>query len=206
MWTEYFAIGYINRLDICQYWLKCSVKWVWNICFWSILNSELLNNKSHMCYCTNFETSSFKALLSCHIMLSRTCLFLSHLFWDLFPRIQLHPENSCCILPGYLCTTLMARQEQLYPVTLTTHTVMLESAEPVTILSSLRVAWRPHTLSWWASSVFTHSLVFMVHSFTKPSEPLRTVGREELELCVNSFYLKTLHGRQAEKQKEMDPQ
>lgn len=139
-------------------------------------------------------------------MLSRTCLFLSHLFWDLFPRIQLHPENSCCILPGYLCTTLMARQEQLYPVTLTTHTVMLESAEPVTILSSLRVAWRPHTLSWWASSVFTHSLVFMVHSFTKPSEPLRTVGRDELELCVNSFYLKTLHGRQAEKQKEMDPQ
>lgn len=57
---------------------------------------------------------------------------------------------------------------------LTTHTVMFESAEPVTILSSLRLPWRPHTLSWWPSSVFTHSLVFMVHSFTKPSEPLRT--------------------------------
>lgn len=58
--------------------------------------------------------------------------------------------------------------------TLTTHTVMLESAEPVTILSSLVLAWRPQTLSWWASSVFTHSLVFMVQSFTKPSEPLRS--------------------------------
>lgn len=55
---------------------------------------------------------------------------------------------------------------------LTDHTVMLESAEPVTILSSLQLVWRPHTLSWWASSVITHSLVLMVHSFTKPSEPL----------------------------------
>lgn len=56
--------------------------------------------------------------------------------------------------------------------TRTSHTVMLESAEPVTILSSLAPACRAHTLSWWASSVFTHSLVLMVHSFTKPSEPL----------------------------------
>lgn len=54
----------------------------------------------------------------------------------------------------------------------TSHTVMLESEEPVTILSSLALACRAHTLSWWASSVFTHSLVLMVHSFTKPSEPL----------------------------------
>lgn len=60
------------------------------------------------------------------------------------------------------------------PLTLTSHRVILESAEPVTILSSLWLPWRPHTLSWWASSVFTHSLVFMVHSFTKPSEPLKT--------------------------------
>lgn len=63
-------------------------------------------------------------------------------------------------------------------ITLTTHTVILESAEPVTILSSFWLPWRPQTLSWWASSVFTHSLVFMVHSFTKPSEPLRTKCRE----------------------------
>lgn len=55
---------------------------------------------------------------------------------------------------------------------LTVQIVMLESADPVAILSSLQLAWRPHTLSWWASSVFTHSLVLMVHSFTKPSEPL----------------------------------
>lgn len=64
----------------------------------------------------------------------------------------------------------------------TSQTVMLESAEPVTILSSLALACRAHTLSWWASSVLTHSLVLMVHSFTKPSEPLRsvrTVARDE---------------------------
>lgn len=60
------------------------------------------------------------------------------------------------------------------PLALTSHRVILESAEPVTSLSSLWLPWRPHTLSWWASSVFIHSLVFMVHSFTKPSEPLRT--------------------------------
>lgn len=67
---------------------------------------------------------------------------------------------------------------QTAAATFTSHTVIWESAEPVTILSSRRLPWRPHTLSWWASSVFTHSLVLIVHSFTKPSEPLRRRCRE----------------------------
>lgn len=76
--------------------------------------------------------------------------------------------------------TTSVRQVTINQIILTTHTVILESAEPVTTLSSLWLPWRPHTLSWWASSVLTHSLVFMVHSFTKPSEPLRTGHSDEM--------------------------
>lgn len=54
--------------------------------------------------------------------------------------------------------------------------MILESADPVTIRSSLLLPCRAHTLSWCASNVFTHSLVLMVQSFTRPSEPLQDNG------------------------------
>lgn len=82
------------------------------------------------------------------------------------------------------------KQASISQTPLTTHTVMLESADPVAILSSLRLAWRPHTLSWCASSVFTHSLVLMVHSFTKPSEPLRRGSDREHRIISVCHYHK----------------
>lgn len=110
--------------------------------------------------------------------LGSTYMLMAHYTW-----VKRNPTS----LPPQLClfVYLLPRRERpllssssISQIPLTTHTVILESAEPVTILSSFWLPWRPQTLSWWASSVFTHSLVFMVHSFTKPSEPLRTKYRE----------------------------
>lgn len=63
--------------------------------------------------------------------------------------------------------------------------MILESADPVTIRSSLLLPCRAHTLSWCASNVFTHSLVLMVQSFTRPSEPLQV--RENSKKITNLF-------------------
>lgn len=66
-------------------------------------------------------------LLFCH-------LHLSHILTANKDSIHCHYLLKDHLLPG----------DQ---TTLTSHTVMLESAEPVTILLSLQLPWRPHTLS-----------------------------------------------------------
>lgn len=54
----------------------------------------------------------------------------------------------------------------------TFHSVMHESLDAVTTISSCLLEWRPQILSSWPSNVFTHSFVLIVQSFKRPSEPL----------------------------------
>lgn len=54
----------------------------------------------------------------------------------------------------------------------TFHSVMQESLDADTTISSCLLEWRPQILSSWPSKVFTHSFVLIVQSFKRPSEPL----------------------------------
>lgn len=95
------------------------------------------------------------------------------------------PELSNCIL-----ISNPERKHRKTPYC-TFHSVMQESLDAVTTISSCLLEWRPQILSSWPSNVFTHSFVLIVQSFKRPSEPLlekketqQTSLRESLDRSI----------------------
>lgn len=90
----------------------------------------------------------------------------THVMLEQRGRSHWNPELSNCIL-----ITNPERKDRKTPYC-TFHSMMQESLDAVTTISSCLLEWRPQILSSWPSNVFTHSFVLIVQSFKRPSEPL----------------------------------
>lgn len=116
---------------------------------------------------------------------------------------------SCCnskkqttgiLISATVFWSLTQRGKQILHCTF--QSVMEESLDAVTTMSSCLLEWRPQILSSWPSNVFTHSFVLIVQSFKRPSEPLLEEKNNKLSsenhgidpflLCPNWIHLDKL--------------